>query len=80
MSYLGASCGYWTLTELSRSHGRHATSRTRRQTRYWVRTTESEQSLPGQVCNRPLSLRDTHMLLRNNQESRWRPFDQESLM
>ena len=53
MSYLGASCGYWTLAELSRSHGRHATSRTRRQTRYWVRTTESEQSVASWVCNRP---------------------------
>ena len=56
MSYLGASCGYWTLAELSRSHGRHATSRTRRQTRYWVRTTESEQSRVNHVCNKPVAV------------------------
>ena len=56
-----AACGLWALAELIRSYGRPAACRTRWQTLQWVRTTESEQSCPGQVCNTPWRVAPFHL-------------------
>ena len=39
-----AAHGLWVLVELTRSYGRPAACRTRWQTLYWVRTTESDNN------------------------------------